>query len=144
MNIVTIVMSLFVLLEISNVLTLYLKPGSQVGNGVGVFNAWEDSKENEDTHDLIKYLVYWVAGSKLIFIALVIIIIIMGSFTMQLVSLAALIISVLSFYWKLYPLIRRIDKNNQLTPAGYSKTLGRMIAGFITFFVIALVGGLMK
>jgi hypothetical protein len=70
MNILSIAIVLFVFLECLNVLTLYFNPGSQKGNGVGVFVAWERSMTDPAMHQFIRYLVYWVAGTKLVFIAL--------------------------------------------------------------------------
>jgi hypothetical protein len=44
MNAALVAPAIFLLLEITNVLTLYFVPGSTKANGVGVFNAWEKSK----------------------------------------------------------------------------------------------------
>ena len=44
MSILSIAIIIFVLLESLNVLTLYFDPGSQLGNGIGVFDAWERSR----------------------------------------------------------------------------------------------------
>jgi hypothetical protein len=38
------------------------------------FNAWEKSKADPEIHQFIRYLVDWVAGTKLIFIALLVVI----------------------------------------------------------------------
>lgn len=139
MNVLTIGISIFIVLELMNVTMLYFKPGSKLGNGIGVFNAWEKSKENEEIHELVKYLVYWVAGTKLIFIALLIVIIITGSWVTQLLSVIVLILSILTFFWRLYPIMRQRDKKNQISPKGYSKTLGIMITSFILMFLIVLL-----
>ena len=48
-------------MEIANVLSLYFKPESKMFNGIGVFKAWEKSKEDPEVHDLVRYLVFWVA-----------------------------------------------------------------------------------
>jgi hypothetical protein len=121
-----------------NVGMLYFNPGSQIGNGIGVFNAWEKSKEHEEIHNLIKYLVYWVTVSKLIFISLLLVIIITGSLQTQLYSVVVLILSIFTFFWRLFPLMRHMDRENQITPNGYSKTLGIMIATFIFVFIAGL------
>ena len=52
MNILTIAISAFILLESLNVLTLYFAPGSQMGNGLGVFGAWEKSKTDPEMHQV--------------------------------------------------------------------------------------------
>jgi hypothetical protein len=132
-------MSCFIVLEVMNILTLYFKPDSKIGNGIGVFNAWEKSKEIPEVHELIKYLTFWVAGSKLIFIGLLLVIILTGSPITQLFSVVILILSILSFYWRLYPMIKSMDKKGDISPKGYSKTLGIMITSFISVFILALL-----
>lgn len=139
MSILSIAIIVFILLELSNVMILYFKPDSKLGNGVAVFNAWEKSKEDDNLHEFIKYLVYWVAGTKLIFIVLLIVILMTGSETTKLLSGVALILSIGSFYWKLYPIIKGLDKRGEISPVGYSKTLGMMIGTFIAVFCAALL-----
>ena len=46
MSILSIAIGIFIVLESLNILTLYFNPGTQLGNGVGVFNAWEKSKSD--------------------------------------------------------------------------------------------------
>ena len=139
MNILKIVMGAFIFLELLNVLMLYFTPGTKMGNGMGVFTAWEKSKENNEIHELMRYLVFWVAGTKLIFIFLIVVVIIFGNWTTQLFACIALALSILSFYWKLYPIIKRMDARNQIDPKDYSKTLGTMIGIFIAVFVAAIL-----
>jgi hypothetical protein len=139
MTIIKIVILIFVLLESSNVLALYFAPGSKNANAVGVFTAWEKSKQYPEIHDFVKYLVYWVAGTKLIFLLLLAVIIIFADINTQLMSLIALIIATLSFYWRLFPLIKKMDQNRQVEPKNYSIVLGIMIFVFITVFAIAVI-----
>lgn len=143
MNILQVGILVFTIIEFLNIMTLYFNPGSQIGNGVGVFNAWEKSKEDPQVHEFIKYLVYWVAGAKLIFIMMAIVVIILGNQMTQIFTVVALIISILSFYWRLFPMIIKMDKSGDITPKGYSKTLGIIITAFIVGFsgvlIIALV-----
>lgn len=144
MNILTIAIIIFLFLETINVLMLYFTPGTRRGNGLGVFNAYEKSKENPELHVLVKYLVNWVAGTKIIFITLLIVILIFGDYSIKLYAVIALIFSIITFYWRLYPIIRNMDKAGQITPKGYSRTLAFMIAGFIAIFVMALVITIVK
>jgi len=138
MNLITtIILIIFLAMEFLNVITLYFKPGSKISNAVGIFKAWEKSKNDPEVHDLVRYLVYWVAGTKIIFILLVIVIIIFGDPLTQSISIIALIISIATFYFKLFPLIRKMDKKNQIEPKGYSIVLGVMIA----IMMIALLIG---
>ena len=144
MNILSIAIIIFVILESLNVVTLYFNPGSRLGNGLGVFNAWEGSKADPEMHQFIRYLVYWVAGTKLIFIALLIVILLTAGESTQLLTVVAMIASISSFFWRLFPIIRSLDSAGQITPPGYSRTLAFMIAGFIGLFVIALAWSLMS
>lgn len=128
----------FLILESLNVLLLYFVPGSKKGNGVGVFSAWEKSKQDPEIYAFVSYLVNWIAGTKLIFILLLIVIIATGTETTKRYAIAALIISILTFYWRLYPMIRKMDKAGTIEPKGYSKSLGLMIAGFVSIFGIVL------
>ncbi|WNJ17499.1 hypothetical protein [Pontibacter sp. G13] len=138
MDILATVLILFAVLESLNILILYFWPGTTKGNGVGVFDAFEQSKAYPDIHALIRYLINWIAGSKLIFVALLIVIAVQGDRQTQLLSLGALMISIGTFYWRLYPLIRSMDRRGQISPSGYSKTLGLMIAGMLCVMCMAL------
>ena len=138
MNVLTIVIIGFLILEAVNVITLYFFPGSKLANGVGVFKAWEVSKQYPEIHDFVRYLVNWVAGVKLIFIFLLIVILYFGDQNTLLFSAVALFASTLSFYWRLFPLIRKIDRESQIEPRNYSTELAFMILGFIIVFFVAV------
>ncbi len=127
----------FLLLELSNVIALYFFPGSKMANAVGVFTAWDKSKLHPEIHDFIKYLVYWVAGAKLVFLLLLAVIIFFGSEEIQRYSLISLGAATLSFYWRLFPLIRRMDRSGQIQPRNYSLILGGMIFVLISLFALA-------
>jgi hypothetical protein len=129
----------FMLLELTNVLALYFAPGSKFANAVGVFTAWEKSKEIPEIHDFVKYLVYWVAGAKLIFLLLLAVIVLFADIDVQRMSLIALAVATLSFYWRLFPLIRKMDQGGQIEPRNYSIVLGIMIMIFVATFVVAIL-----
>ena len=139
MNILSWAILVFAIIETLNILTLYFAPATRRGNGLGVFDAFEESKKYPSIYNLIKYLIYWVAGTKVIFIVLLVVIIITGTWQTQLLAVGALILSILVFYWRLYPLIRGADKAGNITPKGYSKTLGIMIAAFVILFAVVFV-----
>lgn len=139
MTITEIILAAFLLLELANISMLYFAPGTKYANAVGVFTAWEKSKEYPEIHEFVRYLVYWVAGSKLIFIFLLIGIILFGDRDSQKVSLIALALATLSFYWRLFPLIRKMDKNGAISPKNYSVVLGIMILVFIIIFMIGAI-----
>ncbi len=137
MTLTQIAILAFILLEASNVLALYFAPGSRYANAIGVFNAWEKSKQDPEIHDFVKYLVYWVAGAKLIFLLLLTVILLFADLDTQRASLLALALATGSFFWRLFPLIRKMDKANQIAPKNYSTILGIMIATFIIIFLLA-------
>jgi len=137
-HVLTTVIIGFLILEAINVATLYFYPESKYANGIGVFKAWEESKQYPDIHNFIRYLVNWVAGSKLIFVFLLIVVLCFGDQNTLLYSVVALFASVLSFYWRLFPLIRKMDHASQIEPKNYSDGLAIMILGFIIIFFTAV------
>jgi len=142
LGVLSIAIVIFMGLETLNVVTLYFWPGSWLANGVGVFNAWEKSQSDPELHQFVKYLVFWVAGTKLIFIALLLVILMTTGESTKLLTVVALMASIMSFFWRLFPIIKSLDKAGQITPVGYSKALGWMIAGFIGLFTVALLWSL--
>lgn len=136
MNILQVGIIIFVLIEFLNIMTLYFRPDSKMGNGVGVFNAYHKAQDDDEMKRFVSYLVNWVAGTKLIFIMLGIVIVIFGDYKTQVYSVTAFIISILSFYWRLYPTIKKADIGSEVTPKGYYKTLNYMIIGFVVIFAV--------
>lgn len=138
MDILGAAIIVFAAIETLNIGILYVRPGSRLGNGMGVFNAYRKSEADPETRELVRYLVNWVAGTKLIFVALLLVIVVTGSQATKTWAVVALILSILSFFWRLYPAIVRLDRDGQITPSGYSRTLGIMIASFIGGLAAAL------
>ena len=138
-DILSVAILAFVVLETLNVLLLYFAPESKKGNGVGVFRAFKKSKDDPEIHTFVVYLVDWIAGSKLIFISLLLVIAFVGNSATKILSIVALIPSILTFYWRLFPAIKKLDSENQMDPKGYSRTLAIMIAGFIGAFAVVLI-----
>jgi hypothetical protein len=139
MSLLVIAAVVFVFMELGNVLFMYFKPSSTMANSVGVFNAWEKSKQDPEIHDFVKYLVNWVAGTKMIFISLLTVIVVLGDPIVQFFGVLALVISISTFYWRLFPLIRKMDSAGQVTPRNYSRTVGAMILVMIIVFSLSLV-----
>ncbi len=138
MSIIDLSIMIFIFLEMANVYILLFSPDSRLGNGVAVFKHWELSKRDESMHMFARYLTYWVAGTKLIFIFLLIVILLTASDKTKVWTNFALIISIASYYWKLHPIILKMDSKGEIIPKGYSKTLGFTIACFLIMFSIAL------
>lgn len=126
-------------MELGNVFILYFKPDSKLGNGVAVFNSWFDIKHDDSISLFAYYMVYWVAGVKLIFIFLLLVILFTGSNTTKIWAVVAMILSIATYFWKLHPIIKKLDNMGKITPKGYSKTLGYMISGFLLMFSTALI-----
>lgn len=142
MTILSVAITVFIIMESLNVIILYFAPDSRKGNGVAAFNAWEDSKKDLSEHLFAQYMTYWVAGAKLIFIVLLLVVLLTGTQMTMLFSVIAMILSIATYFWKLHPIIKQLDALGKITPKGYSKTLGLMITGFLTMFTLALIAHL--
>lgn len=138
---IKIVLFVFILLELSNVVALYFFPGSKRANAVGVFSAWEKSKQYPEIHDLLRYLVYWVAGVKLIFLFLLGLIVAFADLNLQRWSLEALGLATITFFWRMFPLAKKMDDEGRIQPKNYSLVLGGMILAMIVLFVAAALIG---
>lgn len=138
MKILEIVMLVFISIELANVIILYYFPRSKKGNGVAIFNAYHRAQEDEEMALFANYMKNWVAGTKLIFIVLIVVILLFGNDLVKLFGVFSMILSILTYYFKLHPIIKRLDQMNAITPKGYSKTLGYMITGILVMFIIPL------
>ncbi|QMS84256.1 hypothetical protein [Candidatus Xianfuyuplasma coldseepsis] len=139
MNILQIVISVFLFLEILNIIVLYRKPGMKQGNGVGIFTDFEELDQDHNYHQLIRYLTNWIANAKFIFVALGITIVIFGNEVVQLHAALALIFSTFMFYITLYPILLKLDEEGKIEPKGYSKTLAYTILSFILTLLIGVL-----
>ncbi len=139
MSIVDIAIIIFIILESLNVFILYYAPDFKHGNGVGVFKEWERTKENEASHLFAKYMKNWVAGTKLIFIALLAGILFLGNEQIKLVSAILMVVSIATYFQHLHPIIKKLDEMGEITPKGYSKTLWMMVFSFLTMFLLSIL-----
>ena len=139
MDILSVVLIAFTILETLNVVLLYKMPGSTMGNAVGIFKAYPKTQQDPEIKAFVSYLINWVAGTKLIFIVLIIGIVITGTKETKIFSVIALIFSIMTFFSQLYPSLKRMDKDHQLSPNGYSRTLAIMIGSFLLVFTIAVI-----
>lgn len=114
-------------------------PDSRLGNGVAVFDSWNDVKEDKALNLFSHYIAYWVAGVKLIFIFLLIVVLLTGTEITRVWAVVAMILSIATYFWRLHPIIKELDKMGKITPKGYSKTLGLMIMGFLIMFSLSLI-----
>ena len=139
MNILSIAIIIFCIMELGNVLILYFMPDSRLGNGVAVFDSWNDVKEDKALNLFSHYIAYWVAGVKLIFIFLLIVVLLTGTEITRVWAVVAIILSIATYFWRLHPIIKELDKMGKITPKGYSKTLGLMITEFLIMFSLSLI-----
>lgn len=139
MNILDIAIIIFIVMESANVAILYFVPDSKLGNGVAIFKEWEDSKQDENAHLFASYMTNWVAGVKLIFIFLLAVILVTGSELTKVWGVVAMILSIATYFWRLHPIIKKLDAAGKIIPKGYSKALDGMIAGFMIMFSGALI-----
>ena len=139
MNAIRVVIIGFIALETTNVVALYFFPGSKYANSVGIFKAWDRSKSDPEMHNFAKYLVNWVAGTKLIFLLLLVVILVIADDRGLFYAGIALVVSISSFFWRLFPLIRTMDRAGEVDPRNYSAILGLMISVFVMVFLAALV-----
>lgn len=139
MGIINGAIILFILLETANVCILYFAPQSKLGNGVAIFNPWFQAQKQSEQALFASYMANWVAGTKLIFIGLLLVILLVGNDATKVLAVVVMIASIATYFWRLHPIIKVLDAMGEISPKGYSKTLGRMIAGFIAMFSLALL-----
>jgi len=132
-----IIIIAFMVLEAGNVLSLYFWPENPYANGVGVFRAWAKSQADPAMHRFARYMVNWVAGTKLIFLILLGILLLRGDAATLRLTAAALALGIATFFWRLYPLIRQMGRAGELSHARYDRTLAAMIAGMVADFLLA-------
>lgn len=139
MIILNLAILLFVLMETANVVILYFAPDSKLGNGVAVFNPWFKSKDDPASALFAQYMINWVAGVKLIFIVLLVVVLLVGNEITKVFAVVAMILSIATYYVRLHPIIKKLDQLGEITPKDYSKTSFWMITGFMLMFSLALV-----
>lgn len=137
MDLLSVSILIFMVMESANIAILYFRPSSRLGNGTGVFNALHHPG-SEEQRLFASYLINWVAGVKLIFVFLLGVILLAGTEPVRLWAVAAMILSIATYFWRLHPIIRKLDALGCITPKGYSKALDWMIAGFLLLFTGAL------
>ena len=140
MNAVQISFFVMVAIEALSVLELYFLQEKPVFNGVAVFSGWEISKEVPEVHELVRYLVNWVAGMKLIVIGLLLVLALTAPQHILVCACAVLFAAVASFFWRMLPSITKLDRAGCIHPAGRARILGGMVLGLelILFTSIAV------
>ncbi len=139
MSVLDIVILVFILLETVNVIVIYFKPDFKYANGMYAFKTWDKCQQSEDLKLFSRYMANWVAGSKIVFILLLAVILFTATEVVKVHAAIVMAPAIATYYIKLHPIIRKLDKLGQLRPRGYSKILILMITGFISMFAVAVV-----
>ncbi len=139
LNALDIAILIFIFLETMNVIILYHKPWFKYGNSMFSFKTWERLKTDEESILFLRYLVNWVANSKVIFIMLLSVMLFTAEDITKLWSVIILAVTTCVYFLKLHPIVKKLDAMNVVQPKGYSKTLFRMISGIIAMFVVAVI-----
>ncbi|MCP4143451.1 MAG: hypothetical protein GY755_24725 [Chloroflexi bacterium] len=139
MKTLQITLLVFAFIETLNMLELYFLQNNCKFNGACIFSGWEKSKADPDVHALVRYLVNWVAGVKMIVIALVLVLVFTAPENTLVLAAIALIITIASFYWRLYPVLRAADKAGQIRPRGHAKRLSIMLMGLELGLIFGIV-----
>ena len=100
----------------------------------------QEPKENRESDQLfVQYLVNWVANCKLIFLALLVVVVLFGNEIITVCAVIATIVSIGIYFVSLHPIIKKLDEMGEIQPKGYSKTLALTIGAFMVMFSVALV-----
>lgn len=130
---------IFVVMELSNILVMYFKPNFKYGNSMNTFKQWYKAQEKEPERLFVKYMVNWVANCKLIFLALLVVVVLLGNEIITVCAVMATILSIAIYFVTLHPIIKQLDEMEEIQPKGYSKTLALTIGAFMVMFSGALV-----
>ena len=130
---------IIVVMELSNILVMYFKPNFKYGNSMNTFKQWYKAQEKEPERLFVKYMVNWVANCKLIFLALLVVVVLFGNKIIAVCAVIATIVSIGIYFVSLHPIIKKLDEMGEIQPKGYSKTLALTIGAFMVMFSAALV-----
>jgi hypothetical protein len=138
MSALRIFLLIFVVIETLNMLELYFMQDQCVFNGISCFSAWDKTRHDPEVHELIRYLVNWVAGMKLIVIALVLVLVIAAPDATLITAALALSVTIASFFWRMFPMLRQMDRQGHVGPRGKSRMLLIMIMALELGLVVAI------
>ena len=144
MNAIHIGLLVFVIIETLNMLELYFMQDNCVSNDICLFSGWEKSKADQEVHGLIRYLLNWLAGMKMIVIGLVLVLIFTAPELTLILAAISMVITIGSFYWRMYPIICKADADGQIKPKGRSRMLGMMVAGLQLSFIVTILIEMVK
>ena len=110
MNAIQVSFLVFAIIEILNMLELYFMQDNCMFNGICLFSGWEKS-----------VLIFTAPKQTLI------------------LSAISMVITIGSFYWRMYPMICKADDAGQIKRKGRSRLLGTMVAGLQFSFIVTII-----
>ncbi|MBI9044011.1 MAG: hypothetical protein JEZ06_05975 [Anaerolineaceae bacterium] len=129
----------FAITETLNLLELYFMQDNCIFNGACIYTAWEKSKQIPEVNELMRYLINWIAGIKLIVVGLVLVLVFTAPEQTLIWSAVVMILTIGSFFWRMYPMMRKADDAGQILAKGRSRLLAYMVAGLQLSFLITMV-----
>jgi hypothetical protein len=144
MNAIQISFLVVLAIEILSVLELYFMQDKAVFNGVSIFSGWDISKEVPEVHELIRYLIHWVAGVKLIVIGLLLVLALTAPTQTLIYAGVALVLAIGSFFWRMFPTICKHDQAGLIEPHGRSQMLGIMVLGLEAVLIASVMIGVVS
>jgi hypothetical protein len=139
MSAIQVTLLVIMAVEILSVMELYFMQDRCIFNGVAMFKVCEVARKDPDLFGLVRYLVNWVAGIKLIVIGLVAVIVFTAPEQTILLAAISMVFTIASFFWRMFPMSRFFDEMGQIEPKGRSKMLGAMVVGLEVFLVASIL-----
>ena len=125
--------------EVLSVLELYFMQDRCIFNGVAMFKVCVLARKDPDLFGMVRYLVNWVAGVKLIVIGLIVVIVFTAPANTILYAAISMIFTIASFFWRMFPMSRKFDEAGLIEPKGRSKMLGIMVLSLEVFLVASIL-----
>lgn len=125
--------------EVLSVLELYFLQDRCIFNGVAMFKICVLAREDPDLFGMVRYLVNWIAGVKLIVIGLLGVIVLTAPENTILYAAISLVITIASFFWRMFPAVRKFDDAGLIEPAGRARMLGWMVLGLEATLVASIL-----
>lgn len=139
MKTIQITLLIFVIVETLNMLELYFLQDNCRFNGACVFSGWKKSKADPEVHALMRYLVNWLAGVKMIVVGLLLVLIFTVPEESLLLITITLFLTTASYFWRMHPMLRAADQAGQVIPRGHAKRLSVMVVGLGLSLVFGVV-----
>jgi hypothetical protein len=125
--------------EILSVLELYFLQDRCIFNGVAMFKVCVLTRKDPELFGMVRYLVNWIAGVKLIVIGLLGVIVFTSPENTIMYAAISLVITIASFFWRMFPAVRLFDDAGLIEPAGRARVLGWMVFSLELILVASIL-----